>query len=79
MMAWMLSGETCWSAAAMAGSARCRGDGLAGREGLLRVEKAGGEQDGDNGKAVEMSEEAGADGHWSSPCVETKMLLQSYA
>jgi hypothetical protein len=46
---------------------------------LLRVDEAGGEQDGDSGKAVEMSEEAGADSHWNSPCVETEMLLQSYA
>jgi hypothetical protein len=41
---------------------------------LLRVKKTSGEQAGGDAKAVEMSEEARADVHVNSPCVETGML-----
>jgi hypothetical protein len=49
------------------------------RGGLLRVKEASSEQAGGDAKAVEMSEEAGADVHVNSPWVETRMLLQSCA
>jgi hypothetical protein len=46
---------------------------------LLCREKTHRKQAEGSCKTTEMSEEAGADGHGSSPCVETKILLQSYA
>jgi hypothetical protein len=45
----------------------------------LRVKKTSGQECCANGKAAEMSEEAGADGHENAPYVKTKMRLQSYA
>ncbi len=54
-------------------------NGLADGSRLLRVKKSDGQEGNDNGKAAEMREEAGDDGHEKSPYVETKMLLQSYA
>jgi hypothetical protein len=57
----------------------CDGDGLARRRRLLRVERAEGEGGGESGEAAEAGEETGADGHESSPYVETEALLQSYA
>jgi len=52
---------------------------VAGRRRLLRVERAEGEGGGESGEAAEAGEETGADGHESSPYVETEALLQSYA
>jgi len=43
------------------------------------VKKAGDEEYCGDGKAAEMSEEAGADDHGNAPYVETRMRVYSYA